>query len=197
MIQQSGQRPHRRLTGPARADGIGHPARRHAVLRRSQLPRNASQDSIGLLPGLVVGQARQQHRYRAPAGLGGEQTIHSSLQHWRMVTELRGFSFRLVDDRVERDDPPDQLAPSGLRLWQLRPRQGQHAGKPARDFGRRAANNAASRCRAPPKSVPARTTALTIPMQISLARVTASRKAASAFGPPVAPSSSAAMITAV
>ena len=60
-----------------------------------------------------------------------------------------------------------------------------------------AANSAASRRRAPPKSVRPRTTpAETIPMQISLARVTA-RKKACPFGPPVAPSWSLATIATV
>ncbi|TPV98307.1 MAG: hypothetical protein USCAAHI_02249 [Beijerinckiaceae bacterium] len=53
-----------------------------------------------------------------------------------MIADLSRFSFRHVDDRVERDDPPDQLLPSRLRLRHFRPSQGQHAGKPARDFGR-------------------------------------------------------------
>ena len=55
----------------------------------------------------------------------------------------------------------------------------------------------ASRRRAPPKSVAARMTpAETMPMQISLARVIASMKAP-ASGPPVAPSSSLAIIATV
>jgi hypothetical protein len=60
-----------------------------------------------------------------------------------------------------------------------------------------AANCAASRRRAPPKSVAASTApAQTMPMPISLARLTASRNT-SGLVPPVAPSSSAAMIAAV
>jgi hypothetical protein len=59
------------------------------------------------------------------------------------------------------------------------------------------ATDAASRRWAPPKSVAARMTpALAIPMQISLARQTASMKT-SELAPPVAPRLSAAMIVAV
>jgi len=59
------------------------------------------------------------------------------------------------------------------------------------------ARTAANLRRAPPKSVAARTTpAQTIPMQISLTRVTANMKT-SWEAPPVAPSSSLATITAV
>jgi hypothetical protein len=61
----------------------------------------------------------------------------------------------------------------------------------------RAPNTVASRRRAPPKSVAASTTpAQTIPMQISLARVTASINA-SPLAPPVAPNSSLATMAAV
>ena len=79
-------------TGPASADGVGHrspPARRAPPIAPL---RNASQDGIGLPPSLVVRQPRQQHRHRAPADLGGEQTIHGSLQHRRMVS---GFGERI------------------------------------------------------------------------------------------------------
>jgi hypothetical protein len=52
---------------------VGHPARWHPFRR----PQSANVlQGIGLLPGLVVWHPRQQYRYRAPAGLGGEQTVH-------------------------------------------------------------------------------------------------------------------------
>ena len=45
------QRPHRRLTEAAQADGVGHPACRLALIqRRPQLQWNLPQENIGLLP---------------------------------------------------------------------------------------------------------------------------------------------------
>ena len=75
-------------------------------------------------------------RNRAPAVQRGEQAVDGRLQHRRMVAQLAGLADRLVDDRIERDDPADELASLGLRVRQLRPRQRQHAGKSARDLGR-------------------------------------------------------------
>jgi hypothetical protein len=49
------------------------------ILPRVSAPANASAaNASALLPGLVVRQARQLHRYGAPAGQRGEQTIHFS-----------------------------------------------------------------------------------------------------------------------
>jgi len=60
------------------------------------------------------------------------------LTHWRLTGRSEAFSakVRLIDDRVERDDPPHEFSSHGLRFWQLRPSQGQHSGKSARDFVR-------------------------------------------------------------
>ena len=54
----------------------------------------------------------------APAVQRGEQSVDGPLQHRRMIAELGGFSDRLVDDRIERDDPPDELASNRLRVRQ-------------------------------------------------------------------------------
>ena len=140
----------------------------------------------------------QAHRHCAPAGQSGEQSVHRSLQHRRVIAQLGRLAERLVDDRVEGDDAPHELAPNLLRL--RTDSDPANANVPVNRpviSAARAANNVASRRRAPPKSVPARTTpAQTMPMQISLTRVTASMKACP-FGPPVAPSWSLAMIAAV
>ncbi len=60
----------------------------------------------------------------------------SCLQYRRVVAQLAGFSDRLVDQRVERDYPLDELAPQSLRVWQFRPCLIQHSGKSAGDLRR-------------------------------------------------------------
>ena len=137
--RQVDQRPHRRLTDPAQADGVGDPAGRLTVLRRrAQLLRHAAQDRRRLVPIALVRQPCEVHRDRAPARQSGEQAVHGPLQHRRMIAELGGLPDRLVDHRIERDDPPDELASDRLRLRQAWPGQRQGAGKSARDFGRQA-----------------------------------------------------------
>jgi hypothetical protein len=110
-----------------------------------------------------------------------------------MIAQSGGFPDCLVDDRLERGDPPDELPPDRL----VSGRSGPASDKVPVNRPVMAANRAASRRRAPPRSVPASTMpAQTMPMQISLARVTASRKACP-FRPPVAPSWSLATTAAV
>src|SRR6266404_7436364 len=53
-----------------------------------------------------------------------------------MIPQFGGFSDGLVDDRVERNDPPDELAPNILRLGELWTSQRQRVGESSRDFGR-------------------------------------------------------------
>ena len=84
----------------------------------------------------VVRQAAQMRRNSAPTIERSEQAVDGGLQCRRVVAQMAGFSERLVDYRFERDDAPDELAPLGLRVRQLRPRQCQRAGKSARDVGR-------------------------------------------------------------
>ncbi len=99
------------------------------------------------------------------------------------MTGSSAMTRRMRSRRVDRVSSP--IGPASV------------ADNPAVTSAERAANWAASRLRARPKSVPATTIpAHTIPMQISLTRVTANVKA-SPFTPPVAPSRSLAMTTAV
>src|SRR5216683_2276092 len=99
------------------------------------------------------------------------------------MTGSSAMTRRIRSRRVDRVSSP--IGPASV------------ADNPAVTSAERAANWAASRLRARPKSVPATTIpAHTIPMQISLTRVTANVKA-SPFTPPVAPSRSLAMTTAV
>ena len=81
-------------------------------------------------------RSRQNSRHRAPAGEGCEQTVHRFLQHRRVVAELRGFAERLVDHRVERDDPADEFAPDRLGVLEFGSGDRQCAGEPAGDLGR-------------------------------------------------------------
>src|SRR5277367_307770 len=53
-----------------------------------------------------------------------------------MVTELRGFTDRLVYGRIERNDPPDELASKRLRIRPLRTACRQRARKSTYDFRR-------------------------------------------------------------
>ena len=76
-----------------------------------ELLRHLRQHSGGLLPGPLLRRPREAHRHCAPAGEGSEQTVYGILQDRGVVAELGGFAERLVDNRVERDDAADELAP--------------------------------------------------------------------------------------
>src|SRR4029077_8344674 len=56
------------------------------------------------------------------------------LQHWRMVAQLGRLAQRLVDDRVERDDLSQELAPDRLRVRKVWSRERQCAVKPSCNF---------------------------------------------------------------
>ena len=132
--RQGEQRPHRLLANAAQSRGIGHPAFwRACLLRRSQLGRNAPQDGFDTLLIQVVLRTAQMCRDPAPAIERSEQPMDGGLKCRRVVAHLAGFSDRLVDQRVERDHPPHQFAPLGLRIRELRPSQCQHAGEAARN----------------------------------------------------------------
>jgi hypothetical protein len=79
-------------------------------------------------------RAIQICRNSAPTIQGSEQAVDGALQCRRTVADVTGLSERLVDHRVKRDDTPDEFAPLGSRIRQLRARQRQHAGKPACDL---------------------------------------------------------------
>lgn len=191
------QGPHRCFADLLQAYRVGHPAGRlGGVRRRSQLLRNAAEDDLRLFPGLVTRSPRKVCRQPAPAGQSGEQSVHGPLQHRRAIAQLGGLCDRLVDDRIERRDPPRRArvepaaSPAG-------PASANVSANPRVISADSVATSAASRCGALPKSVPARTMpAHTMPMQISLARVMASMKTCPS-GPPVAPNVSLPMIAAV
>jgi hypothetical protein len=75
-------------------------------------------------------------RNSSPAIQGSDQAVDSGLQRRRVGARVPGFSERLVDHRIERDDTPDELAPLIERVRQLRSRQRQHAGKSLHELGR-------------------------------------------------------------
>jgi hypothetical protein len=77
----------------------------------AKLLRHLRQHSGGLLPGPLLRRPREAHRHCAPAGEGSEQTVYGILQDRVVVAKLGGFAERLVDNRVERDDAADELAP--------------------------------------------------------------------------------------
>ena len=119
---QGDQGPHRCFADLLQAYGVGHPAGRlGGVRRRSQLLRNAAEDDLRLFPGLVTRSPRKVCRQPAPAGQSGEQSVHGPLQHRRAIAQLGGLCDRLIDDRIERRDPPDERASNRLRLRQARP----------------------------------------------------------------------------
>ena len=134
---QGDQRPRRRLADPLQTGGVGHPAgRRGAVRRPSQLLRNPAQHGLRLAPGRLIRQRREVDRHAAPAGHGGEQSVHRALQHRRVVAEIGGLADRLVDDRIERRGPPDERASDRLRVRQARAGLRQGAREAAHDLGR-------------------------------------------------------------
>jgi hypothetical protein len=51
-----------------------------------------------------------------------------------MIAKLRRFADRLVYGRIERNDPPDELASNRPRIRSLRPTFSQPAYKSTRDF---------------------------------------------------------------
>jgi hypothetical protein len=71
----------------------------------------------------------------APTIQSSEKTVDGALQQRRMVADFTGLSQGLVDHRVKRDDTPEELAPLGFSIRQLRPRECHRAGKSTRDLG--------------------------------------------------------------
>ncbi len=53
-----------------------------------------------------------------------------------MVAELRGFTHRLIDGRVERDDPAQEFAPDRLGPLEFAAGNRQRVGETVGDFGR-------------------------------------------------------------
>src|SRR3984893_5750591 len=63
-----------------------------------------------------------------------EQAVDGCLQCQRMEAYVAGFSQGLINCRFERDDPAEELAPLGLRVRRLRPRE--RTGESACGLGR-------------------------------------------------------------
>jgi hypothetical protein len=75
-------------------------------------------------------------RNSSPAIQGSDQAVDSGLQRRRVGARVLGFSERLVDHRIERDDTPGELAPLIELVRQSRSRQRQHAGESLHELGR-------------------------------------------------------------
>src|SRR5258708_39143812 len=86
-------------------------------------------------------------RNSAPTIQRSEQAVDGCLQNRRVVAHVAGFSERLVDDRVERNDALDEIASLGLRIRQLRSRQCQHAAKSTCDLN---SQTCECTCKSPP-----------------------------------------------
>jgi hypothetical protein len=76
----------------------------------------------------------EMRRHSAPAGESGQETVHGSLHQRRVVPQRSGFAECLVDDRVERDHPANELAPNGPSVRQVGSGQHQCLGKPLGDL---------------------------------------------------------------
>ena len=97
--------------------------------------RHAVQHGIGFLPSRVIRQTREPPHHGRPTGQRLKQAILCRLQHPRMIAKLRGFSDRLVDHRVERDDLSYEFASNRLHVRQRRTGQRQCGAELARDLG--------------------------------------------------------------
>jgi hypothetical protein len=76
--------------------------------------------NVGLAPALVARQPLEVNGHHPPTGQSREQATHCRLQYRRMRAQVRALPKRLVDDRIERDDTPHEVAPNRTRFRQLR-----------------------------------------------------------------------------
>src|SRR5882724_10211535 len=74
-------------------------------------------------------------RNAPPAVQRSKQAVHCRLQLWRVVAHVAGLPEHLINDGVERDDAPGELAALGFRVLKLRLCKGEHAAKSPYDLG--------------------------------------------------------------
>jgi hypothetical protein len=75
--------------------------------------------------------------YATPTIQRPEQAVDGCLECPRVVADVAGFSDRLVDYRIKRDDASNDLASLGLGIRQLWSRKNEHAPESNRDLGRK------------------------------------------------------------
>ena len=136
--RQGDQPPHRRVTGLEQTRRVGDPACRlvFSGLERSS-SGTCSQHGARLLPGARSSgnRASRTATVRQPARAVNKPS-NAVLQDRGMVAELGGFAERLVDGRVERDDPADEFAPDRLGALEFGPGGGQCVDEPPADLRR-------------------------------------------------------------
>ena len=136
-LRRQGDQPlDRLLANSAQTDRIAYPICRPALPRsRTQFPWQRLQNGVCFLATLVIRELGKAHRHYTPTGDGFEQAGDACQQHRLMSAELRRFSERLVEDRVERKDAPHELDPNRLSVREIRSGQCKCVGKPLRDLG--------------------------------------------------------------
>ena len=83
--------------------------------------QTASQNDRRLSPGVGTGQPGEVIGQRTPARKRAEQAVQHLLQHRRTMADLGEFPDRRVDDRVERDNAPNIIAPHRPCIGNVRP----------------------------------------------------------------------------
>ena len=83
-----------------------------------------------------VGSSSRLKNSHPPPEEPPEQAIHRRPQYRRASAQLGVLSERFVDDRIERDDPPDQVEPNRTNCRFIRPRRRERAGEASGDFSR-------------------------------------------------------------
>ncbi len=130
--------PHRCVTGlelgasDRRSSASARPARAAREVPPAPVPAPRPPLAGRSAPAIAPAQ-RAAVRQPARAATNPSRRL---LQHRGVVAQLRGFAERLVDDRVERDDPADELAPDRLGVLEFGSGSDQCAGEPAGDLGR-------------------------------------------------------------
>ena len=71
-----------------------------------------------LLLRLDVRQRGQVVGRHVPGGKCGAQAVHRPLQHWQVIANQE-ISERLIDNRIERDEAAEKLAPNHLPVGEL------------------------------------------------------------------------------
>jgi hypothetical protein len=92
-----------------------------------------------------IGTCAGRRPPRAPASECGEQADHCRLQHRRVKADRGGFTDRLVDCRIERNDPAEEGASDGRAVRQPGPGECKGADEAAHDLRRQGGERSGQR----------------------------------------------------